>query len=71
MYSGLARGREGKRIEVVVGPELELDLSSNSDLKDDTGFCQVEFSRAPFRCILALLTMGASSVPSSVGFSMA
>ena len=44
MCSGLARGLEGKRVEVVVGPELELALFSNSDLKDDTVFYQKQHS---------------------------
>ena len=66
MYAGLARG-----LEDVVGPELELDLFSNSDLKDDTGFCQICIQQSTLRYVLALLTMGASSVPSSVGSSMA
>lgn len=58
-------------VEVAVGPELELALFSKSDLKDDTGFCQIRIQQSTFRYILALLTMGASSVPSSVGSSMA
>lgn len=33
-------GLEGKMVEDVVGLEPVLDLFSNSDLKDDTGFCQ-------------------------------
>ena len=44
VFSGLARGLKGKRVEVVVGPALELDLFSNNDLKDDTGFCQKSHS---------------------------
>ena len=45
--SDLAKGLEGKRIEGVVGPELVLDLFSNSDLKEDTGFCQKPHSAKP------------------------
>lgn len=71
VVSGLARGLKGNRVEVVVGPALELDLFSNSDLKDDTGFCQNHIQQSTCRYIVALLTMEASSVPSSVGFGMA
>lgn len=37
--SVLAIGFEGKRAAGFVGPKLLVDLFSNSDLKDDTGFC--------------------------------
>ena len=68
VWSGRAGGFKGKR---VVGPALELDFFSNSDLKDDTGFCQNKTQRSTFQNILTLLTMEASSVPSSVEFCMA
>ena len=61
--SGLARGLGGNR---VVGSKLVLDFFSNSDLKDDTGFCQECIQQSFFRYILALLTMEAASVPSSM-----
>lgn len=38
--SDLVGGLEGKSVEGVVGLGLVLDLSSNKDLRDDTGFCQ-------------------------------
>lgn len=68
--SSRAGGLEGEGIERIVGPEVLLVLFSNNDLKDDTGFCRNRIQQSFFRYILALLTMEASSVPSSVGFTM-
>lgn len=67
---GLARGFGGKRVEGVVGPGLVLDLFSNRDLNDDTGFCQKRVQQISFWHIIAILTIEASSVPSSVGFTI-
>ena len=70
VFSGLAGDLEGERVDSAVGPELVLDLFSNRDLKDDTGFCQKRIQQRFFRYLLALLTMEASSVPSTVRFTM-
>ena len=51
---------------MVAGSEPVLDFFSNSDLKDDTGFCRNSIQQSSFQYIfLALLTMEAASVPSS------